>query len=136
MSNTAATLTKMGKFLRKLRIEKSEYMQDMAKNLGVTTSYISAVEHGKRKMPKEWVQLIETFYDLTTDEKMELALTYIVTNLTSKELNVLELAIAAISKSESHSEEDLEFKTITAIIGEEIMRNDQFRINTLVKLIV
>ncbi|WP_241745381.1 helix-turn-helix domain-containing protein [Lysinibacillus sphaericus] len=136
MSKTVATLTKMGKFLRKLRIEKSEYMQDMAKRLGVTTSYISAVEHGKRKMPKEWVQLIESSYELTSNEKMELTLIYIVTNLTSKELSVLELAVAAISKLESFTKEELEYKTIMAIIGREIMSNDQFQMDALVKIMM
>ncbi|MBG9693343.1 hypothetical protein ABD91_21155 [Lysinibacillus sphaericus] len=126
----------MGKFLRKLRIEKSEYMQDMAKRLGVTTSYISAVEHGKRKMPKEWVQLIESSYELTSNEKMELTLIYIVTNLTSKELSVLELAVAAISKLESFTKEELEYKTIMAIIGREIMSNDQFQMDALVKIMM
>ncbi|MFY0516404.1 helix-turn-helix domain-containing protein [Lysinibacillus sp. UGB7] len=136
MSKAVVTLTKMGKFLRKLRIEKSEYMQDMAKRLGVTTSYISAVEHGKRKMPKEWVQLIESSYELTSNEKMELTLTYIVTNLTSKELSVLELAVAAISKLESHTKEELEYKTIMAIIGRETMSNDQFQMDALVKIMM
>ena len=48
-------LTKLGRFLRKIRIDRGELMIDMAEKLGVTPAFLSAVENGKRKPPKEWV---------------------------------------------------------------------------------
>ena len=46
-------LTEFGKILRKLRIDRQELLRDMAKNLEVSSAYLSAVETGKRKiLPK------------------------------------------------------------------------------------
>ena len=42
-------LTSLGKFLRKIRIDNDEYLKDMADKLGVTVSFLSAVENGKKK---------------------------------------------------------------------------------------
>ena len=57
-------LTKLGRFLRKIRIDKGELMLDMAEKLGVTPAFLSAVENGKRKPPKEWERRIIELYDL------------------------------------------------------------------------
>ena len=42
-------LTALGKFLRKLRIDNGEILKDMADKLGVTASFLSAVENGKKQ---------------------------------------------------------------------------------------
>ena len=44
-------LTKVGKFLREMRLNNDEILKDMAKKLGVTSAFLSAVENGKKKMP-------------------------------------------------------------------------------------
>ena len=44
-------LTMLGKFLRKLRIDRNELLKDMAGKLDVTVSFLSSVENGKKKMP-------------------------------------------------------------------------------------
>jgi len=44
----------------------------MAEKLGVTPSYLSAVEVGKRKVPKKWPRLIADIYDLSQEEYEEL----------------------------------------------------------------
>ncbi|MDO4604568.1 MAG: helix-turn-helix transcriptional regulator [Helcococcus sp.] len=61
-------LTKVGVFLRKLRLDKNEIMKDMAKNLGVSSSFLSAVENGKKRMPSNWFESISNIYDLNEDE--------------------------------------------------------------------
>jgi HTH-type transcriptional regulator, competence development regulator len=66
-------LTLFGKFCRKLRIDHSELLKDMATKLGVTSSYLSAVENGKRKVPQDWVGKISTLYSLNSDEQKELS---------------------------------------------------------------
>jgi len=57
-------LTEFGKCLRRLRIECEELLKDMADKLGVTSSYLSAVETGKRNIPDDWVEKISNCYKL------------------------------------------------------------------------
>ena len=61
-------LTKFGKALRGIRIERDELLRDMAGKLGVTVAYLSAVENGKRKIPDEWVPKITSIYGLNDAE--------------------------------------------------------------------
>ena len=57
-------LTEFGKYLRKLRIDYGDLLKDMALKLKVTSSYLSAVETGKRNIPDGWVEKISQFYKL------------------------------------------------------------------------
>ena len=41
-------ITSLGRFLRKLRIDQGEILKDMADKLGVSVSFLSAVENGKK----------------------------------------------------------------------------------------
>ncbi len=66
-------LTHFGKFSRKLRIDNGELLKDMAGNLGVTSSYLSAVENGKRNVPQSWVSKISEHYELTDEQYNELS---------------------------------------------------------------
>jgi len=60
-------MTTLGTLLKMIRIQNGEVLKNMAENLGVTASYLSAVENGKRDMPKDWTQRIGRLYEL--DEK-------------------------------------------------------------------
>lgn len=64
-------LTQLGKFLRKLRIDKNEILKDMADKLGVTVSFLSAVENGKKRMPSSWNTKICELYDLDDNQEDE-----------------------------------------------------------------
>lgn len=64
-------LTSLGKFLRKLRIDNGEILKDMADKLGVTASFLSAVENGKKRMPSEWNKDICRLYSLNEDKQAE-----------------------------------------------------------------
>ena len=44
-------ITEFGKALRKLRIDRGETLKIMADNLEMTSSYLSAIECGKRNIP-------------------------------------------------------------------------------------
>ena len=57
-------LTKIGKELRKIRLDRDELLKDMADKLNVTVAYLSAVENGKRKFPDSWIQIIALKYGL------------------------------------------------------------------------
>lgn len=64
--------TKFGEFVRILRVKNHQVMGDMAKLLGTTTPFLSAVENGRKNVPKEWVNIISDFYALSPDERKEL----------------------------------------------------------------
>ena len=65
-------LTQLGKFLRKLRIDRSELLRDMAKKLDVALSFLSAVENGKKNMPSEWIIKLADLYTLSDEQKKDL----------------------------------------------------------------
>lgn len=56
--------TTFGKELRKLRIDKDENIHDMAKKLGISISYLSAIEAGSRNIPSDMVDKIIAKYHL------------------------------------------------------------------------
>ena len=62
-------MTEIGKFLKKLRIDQGEVLLTMAQKLGVTPSFLSAVELGKKKMPYEWNLKIRAAYRLTPSQE-------------------------------------------------------------------
>ena len=65
-------LTSLGKFLKKLRVDRNEVLKDMAGNLGVTASFLSAVENGKKRMPSEWNGRLCAIYGLDADLRKQL----------------------------------------------------------------
>lgn len=58
-------------FLKKLRSDNNEVMQDMAEKLGVTTSFLSAVELGKKNIPDSWYIKISDVYKLTGRQRYD-----------------------------------------------------------------
>ena len=60
--------TSFGKELRKLRIDNNEVLRDMAKRLGVTSSFLSAVEIGKKNVPNGWCEKIASEYNLNENQ--------------------------------------------------------------------
>lgn len=65
-------ITSLGKFLRKLRIDKSEILRTMAQTLGVSSAFLSAVENGKKKMPDTWFSKLQENYNLSSKQMEEL----------------------------------------------------------------
>lgn len=59
-------------FLKKLRSDNNEVMSDMAEKLGVTTSFLSAVELGKKNPPQNWYRKIDKAYSLCLSQRYEL----------------------------------------------------------------
>lgn len=64
--------TPFGKFFSELRKQRKETLEDAAEKLGVSISYISAVEHGERPIPKNWDGLIIRNYSLSKNEEVQL----------------------------------------------------------------
>ena len=63
-------VTSLGKRLRQIRIDNDEITLDMAKKLGISISYLSAIEHGKRNIPDTFIQKLFENYNL--NEKMKI----------------------------------------------------------------
>lgn len=61
-------ITEFGKALRKLRIERNEVLKDMADKLQMTSSYLSAIECGKRNIPSDFISRIVDIYQLNKEE--------------------------------------------------------------------
>lgn len=57
--------TILGKLLKKLRVEHSETINDMAKKLEITPSYLSSIGVGKRPLPAKQLELIKKHYHPT-----------------------------------------------------------------------
>jgi len=65
-------MNNFGKFCRKLRIDKDELLYDMAVRLGVSSAFLSKVENGKKKPPKEWREKLIYGYNLNQKQIKEL----------------------------------------------------------------
>ena len=89
-------ITEFGKALRKLRIDRGETLKIMADNLEMTSSYLSAIECGKRNIPTDLIERLTSIYKLDVNEQQELSVAY------DKSLSSV-----AIELSESNCKRDL-----------------------------
>lgn len=105
-------ITPLGKFLRKLRIDRGEFLRDMSVKLNVTMSFLSAVENGKKEMPTHWIGAIPDLYGLRDDQRSEFetavaeskkSIDVKFDNLTSEE-KALSVAFARKIKGMSHED--------------------------------
>lgn len=67
-----AEVTAFGKYLRKMRIDCSEVLGEMAKRLGVSPAYLSSIENGGREIPEDFVAKIAAEYGLSAKQTEEL----------------------------------------------------------------
>lgn len=66
-------MTPFGEALRKLRADRSVTQRQMARAIGVSPAYLSALEHGKRSEPSwEFVQRVIGYFNIIWDEAEEL----------------------------------------------------------------
>src|SRR5690554_5953904 len=64
--------TKYGIELRKIRLIRGENLQDMSEKAEISMSYMSAIENGMRKIPKDLTKKIIKIYDLNDEETKKL----------------------------------------------------------------
>jgi len=57
-------VTRFGKELRKIRIDRGEYLKHMADNVNVSSAYLSSVENGKKKPSENLIKSIVDYYEL------------------------------------------------------------------------
>lgn len=72
MSLVSKTYTKFGEYTRILRTKRHETMEDMCRVLNVSRSCLSSVEHGKRRVPPHWIDLLVEHYKLDDVETSDL----------------------------------------------------------------
>ncbi len=66
-------MTPFGAKIRQLRHQRGLTMKDMAASLGVSSAYLSALEHGKKGVPTWYlVQRIIAYFNVIWDEAEEL----------------------------------------------------------------
>ena len=65
-------VTEIGRELRKLRAAKDERLKDMALKLGKSSSFISAVEVGKKPPPRKFIGLVAQTYKLSKSAETRL----------------------------------------------------------------
>lgn len=65
-------VSEYGKTLRKIRIDKGLTMAQMAKAIGITSAYLSTIERGNRKIPKNLTQNVINHYKLSKEQVTEL----------------------------------------------------------------
>lgn len=63
--------TELGKEIRKLRVDVDENLSSMAKKLGMSISYLSAIENGTREIPAGFVDRLSESYHLSKEKKEE-----------------------------------------------------------------
>ena len=80
--------TEFGEYFRILRIKHHEVLADAKEFLGVSSSFISAVECGKKRVPDDWVDKIVDHYSLDENEKQKL-IDSIEKSKSSIEINIL-----------------------------------------------
>lgn len=65
-------LTRFGKEIRKLRIDNSMLLREMADHLDVSPAWLSAVETGRKNIPDHLVDQIVEFFELQPEIAAEI----------------------------------------------------------------
>ena len=100
-------LTALGKVLRVIRMDRNLLLKDMADMMGVKPSYISSIEHGKRKPSESFIQSVQAALKLSDCELQSVSEAYIETvqqfslSLNSNKPYQLDLALALARSFES-----------------------------------
>ncbi len=88
-------ITAFGKFLRNLRMDNGEILKTMADKLEVSSSFLSAVENGKKKIPSDWATKIATLYSLSGEKLSELR------NAISETNECIEIGLADLNRQQA-----------------------------------
>ena len=118
-------LTPFGIALRKIRLDRSLRLLDLAKELNLTSSFVSAIETGVKPIPKDYVILIVNSLHLSPEEESELqkAADRTKTNISVDNLNANNRELVAafarqIDNIEPDYLEEIRKKFLQSISGE------------------
>lgn len=117
-------LTEFGKTVRKARIDAGVTMNQMAIELDTTASFLSAIETGRKKVPPDWISLIENYFDEKGVKVLNLGQAADVSNQSvsleglSSEHKMLVSGFARIQSSAMTAEDVMGFKQLLQKIEE------------------
>lgn len=98
--------------LKEIRIHNKEILKDMADKLDFSSTFLSAIENGKKKVPDNFYNKIISNYNLSEEEKKELEESILVANqkididISDKEVSKQKLAIS-FARSFDDMDEDM-----------------------------
>ena len=69
---TIERITEYGRFVRDLRKNRKENLDIMSKKMGVSISFLSSLESGKKQVPKDFVDRLVFVYSLDEIQKVRL----------------------------------------------------------------
>lgn len=127
--------TDFGKFCRKLRIDHEERLKDMADKLGVTSSYLSAIEKGSRRIPSDWAEQLAIHYKLTSQQLAVLTDILIIDSLSSREKSALSEAVSAIYFNDSSDYLNGLWGVVRELVGHNVVINEGFEVENLYDLL-
>ena len=62
----------LGEVLREMRTDVPELLLNMASKLEVSSAFLSAIEHGKKKPPADFLQRLDNSYEISSSLKRRL----------------------------------------------------------------
>lgn len=66
-------LTSLGRYLRKLRIDRGELLKEMADRIGISSAMLSSIENGKRNPAQDFASKVTDAYGLDAAERGKLS---------------------------------------------------------------
>lgn len=114
-------MTPFGEKMRQLRKRQGVTQKQMAEALGVSSAYLSALEHGNRSRPSWYlVQGINQFFNLIWDEAEEIErlanLSHPRVAIDTSELSAEATELANLLSAKFSSLDDTQIRTIRAVI--------------------
>jgi len=110
-------MTPFGQAIRRLRAERGVTQREMARAIGVSPAYLSALEHGNRSEPSwEFVQRVIGYFHIIWDEAEELQMlaglsrpkvTIDTSGLTPKATEIANRLAAAIDRLDAETLEKI-----------------------------
>lgn len=80
------TLTAFGRIVRKYRIDAGVTASDMAEKLGVSLSYLSAVEFGKKKLTQSFTEKVIDYFKVW--EELDINAIVLAADLSQDEIRI------------------------------------------------
>jgi transcriptional regulator with XRE-family HTH domain len=77
---TLDRITEYGRFVRDLRKNRNENLDMMSKKMGVSISFLSNLESGKKQVPSDFIDKLALVYNLDNIAKMRLINSVELTN--------------------------------------------------------
>ena len=115
-------LTEFGKVMRIVRINTGDSMRDMAAKIGMSATYLSAIETGKRNIPANMEELLFSHYNFSEKDKKKIK-DSIEKSASHVKINLTEMADKKKKLIYSISKGDIDEETLDKLC--EIIRNKE-----------